>query len=231
LDITVLRTWILRCETEHHQYCGQTSSAGECLPDEFILINVNKRCIVQAPRNPRFVALSYVWGTSNDQFRTSRKDLRARTSSTSEPRVLLLLPDQPAQVIENAILLVQALGEMYLWVDALCIIHDDVSHMTTQLNAMDSIYGFSLLTIIAASGFSFNNHLPGYSTIPRSLQSISGDVANSEFIVRLPPERATIDGLSRSPWIHRAWTFQEGLLSKRRLIFTNQEVFFICRED
>lgn len=96
---------------------------------------------------------------------------------------------------------------------------------------MDRIYGRAVLTIIAAPGFSFSNHLPGWSKTSRSLLSIKGDIAGSELLVRLPPEHAAIDALSRSPWIHRAWTFQEGLLSQRRIIFTDQEVFFICGTD
>ncbi len=196
-----------------------------------MLIDVNARCIIQAPIRARFLALSYVWGNANGQFRTSKKHLKASGNNNGSSKLLLPLPDQLAQVIEDAIQFVRDFGETYLWVDALCIIHDDALHLTTQLNAMDRIYACALLTVIAAPGFSFSNHLPGYSKTPRLILSINGEIAGSEFVVRLPLEHAAIDGLDRSAWIHRAWTFQEGLLAKRRLIFTNQEVFFICGTD
>ena len=41
----------------------------------------------------------------------------------------------------------------------------------------------------------------------------------------MPPLRAQ---LSESHWDTRAWTFQEGLLSPRRVFFTNHQVYFEC---
>lgn len=36
--------------------------------------------------------------------------------------------------------------------------------------------------------------------------------------------------LSYSTWAHRGWTYQEGFLSKRRLIFTDDQISFLCNE-
>ena len=231
LDMNIPRRWIQKCESDHGQGCQRAYLVGEELPDGFMLIDVNTRCIVQAPSHARFLALSYVWGSATDQFRTSKKHLEASGNGKITAKTMLQLPEQLTQVIEDAIDFTRGLGERFLWVDALCIVHDDPLHLTTQLNAMDRIYEQAVLTVIAAPGFSFSNHLPGCSKTPRDLHSIKGDISGSEFVIRLPPEHAVIDAISRSPWIHRAWTFQEGLLSQRRLIFTNQEVFFLCGTD
>ena len=34
--------------------------------------------------------------------------------------------------------------------------------------------------------------------------------------------------ISRSPWAARGWTFQEGYLSRRKLIFTENEAVYLC---
>ena len=89
--------------------------------------------------------------------------------------------------------------------------------LKADINAMDAVYAYSLATIIAASGFNSTSHLPGASGIPRPL--------------RLPPIHGLVNGIEASTWSKRAWTYQEGLISWRQLVFTDQEVFFICVED
>lgn len=130
LDISIPRRWVQRCDKEHSLDCCRASSVGENLPDGFMLIDVNARCIIQAPIRARFLALSYVWGNASAQFRTSKKHLKASSNNNGSSKLKLPLPDQLAQVIEDAIQFVRDFGETYLWVDALCIIHDDASHLT-----------------------------------------------------------------------------------------------------
>ena len=60
LDINITRRWIQRCETEHTLDCRKASKIGEELPDRFMLIDVNTRCIVQAPSCAKCFALSYM---------------------------------------------------------------------------------------------------------------------------------------------------------------------------
>lgn len=231
VDLRVLKSWVARCKNKHtlndSKTCDLFASSAGSLPTGFKVFDVNTRSVINAPWRPRFIALSYVWGSPNTgSFRLSKKHVE-KAGSKDEVK----LPDTLTQVIEDAIRLVRDLGEKYLWIDALCIIHDDSTHLSSQINAMDAIYGCAFATIIAASGFSFTNHLPGYSDIERSVHLVEGIIGNRNLIVRLPTQYGVIDGISRSPWKYRAWTYQEGLLSLRRIIFTNQEVFFACCTD
>jgi hypothetical protein len=89
---------------------------------------------------------------------------------------------------------------------------------------MDSIYTGAYLTIIAAAGNCASNGLPGVRSTPR-LPQPRVLVGNGLFMSSLPNPARTI---ASSKWMSRAWTYQEGLLSKRRLVFTEHQVYFQC---
>jgi len=55
--------------------------------------------------------------------------------------------------IKDAVEVVKAIGERYLWVDALCIMQDvDDDEKHHQIAAMDWLYSKAILTIIAQMG-------------------------------------------------------------------------------
>jgi hypothetical protein len=65
------------------------------------------------------------------------------------------------KTIRDAIDLVRALKERYLWVDALCLVQNDQADMQKGIDIMDIIYERAVMTIVAASGDSANSGLPG----------------------------------------------------------------------
>lgn len=172
-----------------------------------------------------YVTLSYVSGDNRN----------------SEAQVLIQeldpsgrLPDQLPRLIADAITVTESLGFRYLWVDRYCLpsrhMASKLSTITAasnrrrQLDLMGQIYGRSVLTIIVAAGDGVNNGIPGVST-PReeqlSLKTESGLFTTS--LLRPDLEVAS------SKWATRAWTYQEGLLSCRRLVFTPSQLYFQCR--
>lgn len=89
---------------------------------------------------------------------------------------------------------------------------------------MDEIYSQAQLTIIAAAGGNPNYGLPGVQSRSRIPQH-HVTIGNISFVqVKLPHLDVDL-----SPWASRAWTYQEGLLSKRKLIFTDHGVFYACQ--
>lgn len=92
---------------------------------------------------------------------------------------------------------------------------------------MGAIYAAAHFTIVAAAGNGSDHGLPGTpSHVRRFLRHESiGSVCLS-----ILPSLKSMLPIIGSTWASRAWTFQEGILSKRCVVFTDQQVTFICKE-
>ncbi|KAK3401578.1 heterokaryon incompatibility protein-domain-containing protein [Sordaria brevicollis] len=169
-----------------------------------------------------YVTLSYLWGPG---AATQGPIVRPNTGdggSTSR----LALPDEIPLVIRDAIRVVEQLGYRYLWVDRYCIPQDDAAAKHSQIMNMGRIYSGSVVTIVAAAGEVPEYGLPGVSSRARTSQ-LGLDI-NDELSLVL--YEAPKDHILKSKWNTRGWTYQEGLLPKRRLIFTDAMVYFQCQE-
>lgn len=107
--------------------------------------------------------------------------------------------------------------------DRLCI-EDSSEDRHHQINQMDRIYASAALTIVAAFGSDADAGLPGVGSTPRKGQSRLkiGDTTIISTIA--DPYQA----IRTSTWAIRAWTLQEAVLSRRRLVFTDEQVYFEC---
>lgn len=87
---------------------------------------------------------------------------------------------------------------------------------------MNYIYSQAEVTLIAPAG-SAERGLPGVASAPRQAQRQFdfGGIQFAQFV-------DLNDKLLDSEWATRAWTLQEGVLSKRKLIFTDHGVAFLC---
>lgn len=91
---------------------------------------------------------------------------------------------------------------------------------------MDDIYSCAFAAIISLNDESTNDGLPrveaNHQGIPQATVHCGG---GNRIISKMPPlERQ----LRYSTWATRGWTFQEGILSHRMLIFTRHQVYFSC---
>lgn len=130
-------------------------------------------------------------------------------------------------IISNAISLCNDLGERYLWIDRLCIVQDDAEEKPGQIAGMDKIYRSATFTIIAALNTRDCTGLPGVKLQPRKSS------------IWTPARDGEVEGLGIRPngisaivqpslWNKRGWTFQERVLSRRRLFITESQVIFEC---
>ncbi|KAK5651427.1 hypothetical protein OQA88_12515 [Cercophora sp. LCS_1] len=118
----------------------------------------------------------------------------------------------------------KGLGYRYLWVDKYCIDQRNPSEKADQIGKMDLIYSNAELVIIAAAGPDERYGLPGVGSTPRFTQQ----VVRFNGITALNTAPNPIAVVYKSEWWRRGWTFQECLLPRRRLIFTEHESFFEC---
>lgn len=184
------------------------------------LIDVQKMSLVTAETDTEFVALSYVWGNAASlDFQTKMQNVVAREADGGLSNITL------PKTIADAINLTAELGFTYLWVDSLCIIQDDEEKFI-EIQNMDVIYGLASLVIVGAAGIDANMGLTGFVDSPRTennqwVQRVNG----AQLMVSSPPFD---DILSASKWSTRGWTFQEWYLARRALVFTDQQVYYVC---
>ena len=221
-DLRLFRKWKEFCCNEHQGICDAPVDLQEI---SLRLIDVEKRLIVNECRNVSFVALSYVWGANTKPFLTqSTKFAYQREGSLDENNL-------PATIFD-ALKVTLALGERYLWVDTCCIVQDDEQDKLKYVPRMDLIYGLASVTIIATSGISAEAGLPGVKQGSRRIVQEPFTVKGIQLIETLDPNGNGEVGsyVGESVWNERGWTFQERLLSRRALVFTDEQVYWECEK-
>jgi hypothetical protein len=205
LEFDKVKLWIQTCLSSHSK-CNilndDTTASLEHrqAPLGFKLIDTNNNTVVSSNMNVEYVALSYVWGNNSEQL-------------FGHPRVVV-----------DAIATTKGLGYKYLWVDQLCIDQTRPEEISEQVSNMDLIYRRASLTIMAAAGCDARYGLPGIS-VDRGAQIY---VTISKNLTLLSTPQNVHDRIQESSWWSRGWTFQEGILSRRRLFFTEDQVYYEC---
>jgi hypothetical protein len=212
--------WLSECESGHGARCER----GELNNTEGLrLLDVDTMRLMRFPKGSmvRYVALSYVWGTQEFEcLRKENLDEALRTGFIADSYF------HPA--VQDAIQVVRGMRERYLWVDSLCIVQDCAADKSAQIELMASVYGNALLTLVAAGNDSSNLGLPGVNTHGLRNENrvfVQGKVCLVEARESDHFGHWETDNL----WSTRAWTFQEYLLSSRRLIFSHDQVRWLCQ--
>jgi hypothetical protein len=189
-------------------------------PESLYVIDCRNLCIEKVNAysiDAEYAALSYVWGLVQQLTLTSKnQQILQRKGALHRDSVEL------PSTITDAMDFCLSIGIRYLWVDALCIVQDDEETKMMHINSMDNIYRRALVTIVAASGTDSNGGLPAfhYETFeaPQSicLRNYHFSVWRTNWSDYSPP---------KPRWRTRAWTFQEEVLSDRKIIFTRDRIF------
>ncbi|EUC46674.1 hypothetical protein COCMIDRAFT_92096 [Bipolaris oryzae ATCC 44560] len=184
-------------------------------------------CTVPQGEHPPYAALSYCWGTSQQQ-----KDARTTRENVDDRQGRIDISQLP-QSIRDAVKVTRRLELSYLWVDAFCIVQNDPKDVELEMSKMAGIYRGATITISAASA---NDSTEGFLK-DRDLKKAYGN------LFQLPYHNKRADGmveglvlLSEHPVAdtrqenidQRAWTLQEDMLSLRLLRFGSKQTTWRC---
>lgn len=211
-NLASVKNWMDDCQLHHSQ--GNSAcvpSSIRPLSTALRIIDCQTRMVRLLRHDEPYVCLSYVWGSNviADQHR----GLGTQVGN-----------DIP-KTIDDAIYVAKQLNIPQLWVDQYCINQHDVRMRSATIQNMDAIYGGATLTIIAASGVDVYSGLPGVQETkeqPQGVVRIDGqDLLVVEDVHQL---------IRTSLWHTRGWTYQEAVLSPRKLVFTESHIYFQCNE-
>lgn len=225
VDFGLCRQWLANCRKYHSKTCHKEVTNLTKLG--LRLIDINNRCIVDAPADAEYAALSYAWGDAkqlkliDDTFHRLTHDWDLSDEDLDFPKT-----------IRDAMTVATRLELNYLWVDALCIKQDDDVDRPRQIAQMDKVYSCAALTIVS-TGPDADTEIPGLRESSRTPNQVICKIGDVQLINTLP---TLSQALSISRWDRRGWTLQEKALSHRLLIFTEFQVYWhcnsaICAED
>ncbi|KAI3325793.1 hypothetical protein HD806DRAFT_491241 [Xylariaceae sp. AK1471] len=217
----ILREWLQVCDREHDCHQSSTSRAQESLPTRLLDIGNDASAVVRLVDGPSeitrpYIALSFLWG--------SAAVFGTRKSNYDQYRRGITVSELPATV-RDAIRIARNLGINYLWVDAFCIISDDVDDWEAASRRMEGVFSSAYCRLAAASSRSMEENMicdRALSTCLRVQDSEGRCIYISEFIDNFSQD---VDG---SLLNSRAWVLQDRALSCRTIYFTSTQVYMEC---
>jgi hypothetical protein len=225
--ISITNEWLQHCRGNHDR-CRDSQQKG--MPTRVVYIGTAS-CIRlvethQGQHDP-YVALSYVWGDGGTPSLSLKRE-PGRTLLDLQKEIKWL---ELTLTHQQAIQVARELGYNYIWIDALCVIQEDNgSDWEIEAPLLPKTYGNADLTIMAGrsddyrKGFLNPTFIPVVQPAQISVSSPSNQVADQCWF-SFP--RARTIGIAGT----RGWCFQEALMSRRMIIYGEQQLSFRCREN
>jgi len=232
IRLDTIKDWYRMCRDNHGEACNSPSFVRHLNARPAVLIDTQDDCLVPGSVGDGYMALSYVWGHVDGL--KLKQDNAEKLHSPGILRDKDIIERIPTTVL-HAIEFTRLLGERYLWVDSLCIFQDEEDgRKQAQLNNMTAIYANASITIIAADGSNAEYGLRGVREVSRAVKR----TLRQEFIP-FGPHRGVVERIfpplnepsGKDPanvYYQRAWTYQEYLFSKRRVVFHRDSILWEC---
>jgi hypothetical protein len=214
VEFNFVRSWILSCTAEHHA-CREPDVETQYSPIRAlhspirVIDCVGRRVRWREDQEP-YLTLSYVWG-----------DTKTRGQFLLDPSSTTMLPNDLPALIEDAIQTTVSCGYICLWIDFYCINQRDELEVKSQVSQMGSIYTLSDATIISATCQNPSQPLPGVRKGSR-LSSRETVIGGEKYLWFEHPR------IENSLWHSRGWTYQEAVMSRRRIIFLKDRLYLEC---
>jgi hypothetical protein len=199
IDLQLAKKWKQRCLGEHGFKCNNPLKVSPVRP--FWVVDVVSECITPGRDCGAFVALSYRWGNHSwPAVNQETLNVLRKPGALSTAHM--------APIVRHAMFLTLALGERYLWVDALCVIQGDDTETVHQLSLMGAFYASAVLTIVVADGDS--------STGIQGLKGVSSPRKAKQALIPFGEEMllCTDFQIHLGDYKTRGWTYQEYIMSQ-----------------
>ncbi|TRX89037.1 hypothetical protein FHL15_010056 [Xylaria flabelliformis] len=185
---------------------------------------------------PSYATLSYCWGPPSDTKRQLRTTSHRLKEFLTAIPVALMPP-----IMRDVVDVCRSLSIRHIWIDALCILQDDVRDWEIESAEMGEIYRHSLLTICTPSSASCLQGILGTrdnNNIRLNFKSaVHPHIMGNLVLQSIEPEASTHRSFAHqhpylqmesSTWATRGWTFQERYLAQRILYFDRRMISFEC---
>lgn len=181
-------------------------------------------CASEASRR-EYVALSHCWGDLSVEEKKAHCTTQDNIGQRLKGFNLSALP----KTFQDAVEVTRELGILYLWIDSLCIIQygDSGKDWQSESARMESVFSQAYCIIAATSavdsnaGFLERDKIPEYVHVQDRLGKhfyMSTDIDDFDNDVR----KAQLNT--------RAWVLQEGILARRTIHFSANQVYWECGE-
>ncbi|KAK2597399.1 hypothetical protein QQS21_006023 [Conoideocrella luteorostrata] len=217
--------WRKQCLMSHTQ-CPPAPQAVD-LPTRLLDISDlhNMRVVETGGQQGQYMCLTHRWGMGD-------MPIKSTTGNLEQMKQHIPFESLPA-TFRDAALVAQRFGVGYIWIDALCIVQDDLNDWEQEVAQMGSVYKNGLMTIAAAWASGPQDGLfPSGSTIMSDVRHLELDVYKLPFRIKLRRHLRYKAGHliqnQEHDILERGWIMQERLLSTRIAYFGFNEVAWEC---
>ena len=172
-----------------------------------------------------YITLSHRW-----QAEVTPKLLQSNFSAMQQRIDEGLLP----QTFQDTIFLARELNMRYIWIDALCIIQDEVTDVYREISLMGEIYQGALLNIGGLLDQGLTRETAVGLFTERDLRHHTPFIINVRWMGSVLKLRGygsvAFEEIAEAPLMSRGWVLQERLLSPRSIYF-GEQLHWECAES
>ncbi|KAM5385426.1 hypothetical protein ACJZ2D_001067 [Fusarium nematophilum] len=214
-----MKYWLETCDSCHQCMAAAPRSK---LPKRLLDVGVVNRIRLCSTdgwnHDVRYIALSFIWGPGGVPT-TLTSNLKNFEQEIS--------PDDLTATFHHAINVARHLSITYLWIDALCIVQDELNVFQQDVLNLESVYSNAYCVIAASSSQAARDGFltPRRRRVAVPVRTRSGDVIS--VCEHIDDFKKDVDD---APLGTRAWAFQERILARRTIFFTSTQVYWQCGE-
>lgn len=224
--IELYSSWLTECENTHQDCLVKDSTfcPTRLLDLSGDTMTSSVRLVLPGNVNRSYAALSYCWG-GRDPSLTTHQNIKKRLDC-------IPFKELP-KCYQDAVCLLRRLHIRYLWIDALCILQDDIKDWYREASQMGKVYTSARFVVIAAmaasvdSGF-LRRKVRRWHTVP--FRALSDPKTRIQVSAKRHAESYGSRPSASMPVGYRGWCYQEHAMARRCIIFNDDEVVWECRE-